>query len=158
VLGYVRSHMKIISINIRGLGGGYKLKYLKGLLRKEEVDMICIQETKIQVLKQSNCYNMWGHNNVEWVSKQAMGNSGGILTMWHKKKFKCVKQIVRDRYIGVIGHVYSSNNVNPIPVAIFNVYSSCEFNEKISLWEELVNIKMGEECKQWCVLGDFNVR
>jgi len=36
------------------------------------------------------------------------------------------------------------------------VYSSCEFNEKVSLWEELVNIKLGEECKQWCILGDFN--
>jgi len=50
-------------------------------------------------------------------------------------------------YIGVIEEFYSNVNANPIPVAIFNVYSSCEFNEKLSLWEELTNIKLREECK-----------
>jgi len=32
----------------------------------------------------------------------------------------------------------------------------CEINEKESIWEELVKIKVGEECKQWCILVDFN--
>jgi len=85
-----------------------------------------------------------------------MGNSRGILTVWNKEKFRCVKQIVGNMYIGVIGEFYSKNNVDPIHVAIFNVYSSCDFNEKVSLWKELVNIKLGEECKKWCLLGDFN--
>jgi len=34
--------MKTVSINIRGLGGRVKWKYLKENIRKEEVDMMCI--------------------------------------------------------------------------------------------------------------------
>jgi len=125
--------MKIISINIRGLGRGYKWKYLKGILDKETVDMICIQETKVHDLQPSSCYNLWGGNNIDWVIKHAVGNSGGILTMWNKDKFKCVKQVVGNMYIGVLGEFYSTINAIPIPVAIFNVYSSCVLNEKVSL-------------------------
>ena len=148
--------MKIISINIRGLGGGHKWKYLKGIIVSEGVDMICIQETKLHDLQPSSCYKLWGDNKIEWVNKLAMGNSGGILTMWHKDKFKRVKHIIGESYVGVIGEYCKSVNNNPIPVAIFNVYSSCNFNEKIQLWEELITIKSGEACRQWCVLGDFN--
>jgi len=65
--------------------------------------MICIQETNVQDLQPSSCYNLWGDNNIDWVNKQAMGNSGGIFTMWHKDIFKFVKQIVGNIYITVIG-------------------------------------------------------
>jgi len=83
--------MKIISINIRGLEGGLKWKYLKGILASEKVDMICIHETKIHNVQPLSCYNLWGDNNIDWVSIPAVGNSGGILTIWHKDRFKIAK-------------------------------------------------------------------
>ena len=83
--------MKIISINIRGLGGGHKWKYLKEIIAREGVDMICIQETKLRVLQPSSCYNLWADNNIEWVNKPATCSYGGILTIWHKNKLKSVK-------------------------------------------------------------------
>lgn len=132
------------------------MKYLKGIIVSEALDMICIQETKIHDLQQSKCYDLWGDNNIEWVSKLALGNSGGILTIWHKDKFKCVKHMLGNAFIGVIGEYCNSTNCNPIPVAIFNVYSLCEFKGKVEKWEELVNLKNVEGCKQWCILGDFN--
>jgi len=46
-------------------------------------------------------------------------------------------------FVDVIGEFYSNVNINPTSVAIFNVYSSCDFNEKVSLWEELISIKGG---------------
>jgi len=148
--------MKIISINIRGLGGGHKWKYLKGILASEGVDMICIQETKLSDLQPSSCYNLWGDNNIDWVSKPVVGNSGGILTIWHKNKFKLAKHIAGESYIGVFGEYCNSVNNVLTPVAVFNVYSSCNFNEKVKMWEELINIKMGVGCSHWCILGDFN--
>jgi len=36
------------------------------------------------------------------------------------------------------------------------VYSPCNFKEKVKLWEELINVKLGVACSQWCILGDFN--
>jgi len=119
--------------------------------------MICIQETKLQYLQDSNCYNLWGHNNINWVNKQATRKSGGVLTIWNKEKNKCEKQVVGNMYIGVIGQFYTNVNANSILVSTFNVYSSCVLNEKLNLWEELASIKLREECKQWCMLGDFNV-
>jgi len=67
--------------------------------------------------------------------------------MWYKDKFRCVKQVLGNMSIGVIGEYLSTVNDNPIQVAIFNVLSSCELNEKLSMWEELVKVKLGEEVR-----------
>jgi len=34
--------MKLISLNIRGVGGSIKKKYLGDLIQKEEADLVCI--------------------------------------------------------------------------------------------------------------------
>ena len=75
---------------------------------------------------------------------------------WHKNKFKLAKHIAGESYIGVFGEYCNSVNNVLTPVAVFNVYSSCNFNEKVKMWEELINIKMGVGCSHWCILGDFN--
>jgi len=133
-----------------------KWKYLKGMIGSDTVDMICIQETKLGDLQPSSCYNLWGDNNIEWINKPTSSNSGGVLTMWHKNKFKRVKHFVGNSFIGVIGEYSNSINSNPILVVVLNVYSSCNYKEKVGMWEQLINIKAGEACRQWCVLGDFN--
>ena len=38
--------MNLISMNIRGLGGNTKRKYLSDLIQSDEVGIICLQETK----------------------------------------------------------------------------------------------------------------
>jgi len=52
--------MKIISLNVRGLGGSIKRRYLKELIFKEQVGMVCIQETKCSKFGEENCFNMCG--------------------------------------------------------------------------------------------------
>ena len=52
--------MKIISINIRGIGGNIKRNYLRNLISKEEVDMVCIQETKCSQLSKESVFLLWG--------------------------------------------------------------------------------------------------
>jgi len=42
--------MKLISMNIRGVGGSMKRKYLGDLITKEQLDFVCIQETKYKEL------------------------------------------------------------------------------------------------------------
>jgi len=37
--------MKIISLNVRGLGGSIKRNYVRDLIRKEHVEIVCLQET-----------------------------------------------------------------------------------------------------------------
>jgi len=57
--------MKIISLNVRGLGGSNKRRYLKELIFKEQVGMVCIQETKCSKFGEENCFNMWGSNEID---------------------------------------------------------------------------------------------
>jgi len=49
--------MKLISINIRDLGGDIKQKYIRELLCKEKDGMLCVQETKL--VRNAMCYNLW---------------------------------------------------------------------------------------------------
>ena len=75
-------------------------------------------------------FSLWGSNEVEWVHKEAHNNGGGgILSMWHKLGFKCDSQEVGDGYVATFGRYLKTN----AKVAIFNVYSSCDWEEKKQL-------------------------
>jgi len=47
--------MNIISYNVRGLGRGVKWAMIRRMVRKEKVDMLCIQETKKENIVVSMC-------------------------------------------------------------------------------------------------------
>ncbi|KAL8530153.1 hypothetical protein ACS0TY_007283 [Phlomoides rotata] len=82
--------MKLLSYNIRGLGGLAKKREIKDKIRLLEVDVCCIQETKCDQIDESLVRRLWGKGKFEWASKPAVGNSGGILSIWNAKKFqKC---------------------------------------------------------------------
>jgi len=50
--------MKVLPINIRGLGGGRKWKYLRELLNTEKPSAMCVHETKLQNIVESKYYNL----------------------------------------------------------------------------------------------------
>jgi exonuclease III len=52
--------MILSSLNIRGLGGAVKRSSIKDLLRKEKVDFLALQETKMELITDSVCYGLWG--------------------------------------------------------------------------------------------------
>jgi len=56
--------MIIVNINIRGLGGGIKVKYLKHIIGKEGAEFVCIQETKVMEFSYSKCFALWGNNKI----------------------------------------------------------------------------------------------
>ena len=43
--------MNIVTYNVRGLGRGVKWAAIRRLIKKENVDMICIQETKKEIIE-----------------------------------------------------------------------------------------------------------
>jgi len=61
--------MKLISINIRGLGRDIKWKYIRELIRKEKARVLCVQETKLVRLDDTMCYNIWESNDIIWVHR-----------------------------------------------------------------------------------------
>ena len=56
--------MKLISINIRGLGRDIKWKYIRELIHKEKVGVLCVQETKLISMDVAKCFSLWESNNI----------------------------------------------------------------------------------------------
>ena len=52
--------MNIITYNVRGLRRGIKWSSIRRMVKKEHIDMICIQETKKEVIEKSMCQALWG--------------------------------------------------------------------------------------------------
>jgi exonuclease III len=50
--------MIISSYNIRGLRGVVKRNAIKELIRKEKVDFLAIQETKMESISEAWCHNI----------------------------------------------------------------------------------------------------
>lgn len=52
--------MEIVSYNVRGLRGTVKKKELSHLIRKNNLDMIFIQEIKMENMENKLCVNLRG--------------------------------------------------------------------------------------------------
>ncbi|KAL8487341.1 hypothetical protein ACS0TY_023861 [Phlomoides rotata] len=72
--------MKIISINIRGLGNNIKKKEIQEIIRKQSIEFCCIQESKLELVDDRICRSIWGNSGAGWAWKGASGRSGGCST------------------------------------------------------------------------------
>jgi hypothetical protein len=52
--------MRIVSWNVRGLNGLEKRKEVKELVREKVPFVLCIQETKLQLIDDFLCNSIWG--------------------------------------------------------------------------------------------------
>jgi hypothetical protein len=74
--------MIVSSFNARGLGSRVKRRKIRELVRSENIDFLAIQETKMEVVQDALVSNLWGSNDCCWAYLPAVGNSGGILSIW----------------------------------------------------------------------------
>ncbi|GLT59702.1 hypothetical protein SLA2020_325070 [Shorea laevis] len=143
--------MILLSINIRGLGGIGKKKEIRDLVIREKVDVLLIQETKMEQVDNCLCRMVWGTDDFEWIAQAANGAFGGILIIWNSRVFRKLSSFEGTGFLGVFG-MWGDYN---IPCYFVNVYSSCDLAQKRCLWEilsDLVTSKKGN----WCIAGDFN--
>lgn len=56
--------MNIFSYNVRGLGNNVKWKFIKEPVVKEVDQVLCLQETKKEVISKELCYAIWGNHEV----------------------------------------------------------------------------------------------
>nr|KYP41921.1 hypothetical protein KK1_036692 [Cajanus cajan] len=52
--------MKLLSYNILGLGGRLKWKIISKIVCKEQIQLLCLQETKQEVMRKEVCTTLWG--------------------------------------------------------------------------------------------------
>jgi len=130
--------MKIISLNIRGARGTIKRNYVRDLISREQVDMVCL---------------LWGTNEVDWVENKAINKAGGVLTMWSKKSFQ-LSSFVNGRNFTILEGLWKRGN--GAHLTIVNIYCSGTLREKKETWKEVAAFRQGQLSKAWCIIGDFN--
>ena len=64
---------------MRGANDSPKRKAIKSVIRKQKVDLFCIQETKIQVLSDRVVSSLGSGRFLNWKALDALGSVGGIL-------------------------------------------------------------------------------
>lgn len=128
--------MKLISFNVRGLGGGFKKREVKEMVKSQSPYM-CIQESKLEEVDRKLVSWLWEGDDFEWVAKNAVSRSGGLISIWRKGSFSLNTVFQGDHLIGLVGNW----GAEQVPVTILNIYAPCDLRGKKQLWEEIANQK-----------------
>ncbi|KAK7272942.1 hypothetical protein RIF29_13987 [Crotalaria pallida] len=82
-----RFAMICVSFNSRGLGSRIKRKDVVDLVRKNNVDFLAIQESKIEEVDSRCCASLWNDADFDWDFVPSSCRSGGIISIWRSSKF-----------------------------------------------------------------------
>ena len=144
--------LKILSWNVRGANDSSKRKVIKTFIRNQRVDLICIQETKIQSMSEGIVRSLGSGRFLDWKAMNAEGASGGILICWDRRSL--------DILDWEEGHFTLScrfwdveNGAVWVFTGVYDPFSKVERDE---LWEEFGAIR-GLWEDPWCLGGDFNI-
>jgi len=138
--------------NVRGLGERVKKSMLKDLVKNHNVDFLAIQETKLEAISNSLCYNIWGGDGCNWAFLPSVCNSGGILSSWRKSNSSILFSLTGEGFVCVC----LEWGVHKPRCFVVNVFSKCDLPAKNRLWDNLVLVKNTFGDGVWCVIGDFN--
>ena len=69
--------IKILSWNVRGVNDSDKRKVIKNLIRTNKVDLVCLQETKVQEMNFDMVRSLGVGRCLDWVAMNAEGSGGG---------------------------------------------------------------------------------
>ncbi|GLT36947.1 hypothetical protein SLA2020_112920 [Shorea laevis] len=125
--------MKVISLNVRGLGSMAKRRELGRLVRVEKPDWLCLQETKLEGVDESLCKMLWYSDDFTRDMKSSVGASGGLLCVWNKSTFVKLGEITGDGYLGIKGLWGVKKEV----CFFVNIYAPNDRKKKAELRDEL---------------------
>lgn len=94
--------MKIISWNVKGLGGVEKCRKVKECVEKHKLDIVGLQETKKEVLTSRLLGSVVGKDLFEWCGLPANGTVGGIVCVWNPVTVRKVREIIGNFSVSIL--------------------------------------------------------
>ena len=73
--------LRMLTWNVRGANNCDKRKVIKALIRKNRVDLVCLQETKIQEMSTGIVWSLGVGRFLEWGAVDSRGAAGGIVVI-----------------------------------------------------------------------------
>jgi exonuclease III len=143
---------KIVSWNVRGMNEIEKRWKIRRLLREWKADIVCLQETKLEVISKEVIRSVWGCLYVDWLYLGSRGASGGILLMWDRRVVEKVEECVGRFVVACAFRCVTEN----FEWAFAGIYGPNDDVEIRGLWDELAGL-MALWDLSWCIGGDFNV-
>ena len=144
--------LKLFSWNVRGANNSDKRNIIRNFIRSQRVDLVCLQETKIQGMFVTDAQSLGVGRLAEWKVVEAEGTAGGILMFWDKRKLEVMEVELGHFSITCI----FKNTEDGFQWAFTGVYELVERSKTELLWEELGSVK-GLWEGPWCIGGDFNM-
>ena len=143
---------KILLWNVRGLNEGKKRSRVRRLSSQWKMDIVCLQETKLEMITPSLVHSLWRCPYVEWSYVASIGASGGILLMWDRRVVSKV-EICQGNFVAAC---FFRNVDDGMEWAFARVYCPNRDALRRQLWEELAELMCLWEMP-WCIGGDFSV-
>ncbi|GJX93111.1 RNA-directed DNA polymerase, eukaryota, reverse transcriptase zinc-binding domain protein [Tanacetum coccineum] len=109
-----------------GLAQKAKKDWVKELCLKNKVNLLSLQETKMEQVNLFHIKSCWGNLAFDFVVSPSVGNSGGILCVWDPKMFHKENSTVSDYFIAITGK-WVPNDRN---LLIISVYAPQELSGK----------------------------
>ena len=145
-------NLKIVSWNVRGLNEQDKRLQVRNLIRKWKADIVCLQESKLELINRGVIFSLWGGHHVDWLYLGSVGASGGVLLMWDNRVVEKLEEAVGRFLVSC----KFKNVVDQFVWAFTGVYGPNCDRDRGPLREELSGVCSWWDVP-WCVGGDFNV-
>lgn len=131
--------MKVLSYNVRGLGGGEKRLEVRRLVQEKQPSVLCIQESKLMAVSERLVESVWGAAPCGF-------------TVWDTSRVDVWSSMSFGHVLIIKGKDITSSE----EFTIVNVYAPCDLEAKKELWERLCILALSNEnlCLYMC--GDFN--
>ena len=99
-------NLKLLSWNVRGANDINKRRIIKSVVRKQKVDLFCIQETKIQLMTEGVVKSLAVGRFLDWRALEVVGASGGVLICWDKRSLEILEWEEENGVVWVFTGVY----------------------------------------------------
>ena len=143
---------KMLSWNVRGANNLNKRNVIRNFIRSQRVDLVCLQETKLQNLSSADARSLGVGRLADWRAVEAEGSAGGVLVFWDTRKLELV-----EAELGHFSVTCMFKNVEDgFLWAFTGVYGPVKRSKRELFWQELGAVK-GLWGGPWCIGGDFNV-
>ena len=86
--------IKILFWNVRGANDRNKRKIIKALIKSQKVDLVCLQETKIQDMSLGVVQSLGVRRFLEWGAMNAKGATVGVVVFWDNRMLELVEMEV----------------------------------------------------------------
>ena len=86
--------LRILSWNVRGVNDKDKRRLIKNVIKSQKVDLVCLQETKIQEMSNGMVRSLGIGRCLEWRALNSRGATRGFVVFWDNRVLQMVEMEV----------------------------------------------------------------